>query len=428
MLRRDPRLSLPLILLAGGALLASGCGTDAGPTAEDTLENQGAPPADAVGEGTDGDDAIGEGTDGAAADSGATPDEEDCPIPYLERRDDLIEEGETHFAALYKITAGGENAEAYWSYAGDRLVLQRKEKRDEEHCDRIYVTDSATGELQLVSDGRGVTTCAYFLPGDRSVVYASTGLEHTICPGMPIVPEGIGRGYMWALHPEYDIFARDLETGERIRLTETEGYDAEATVSPAGDRMVFTSTRSGDIELWTSDLDGSNLVQVTDVLGYDGGAFFSHGADRLVFRSTEFSDDEAERESEVADYRRLLDAHLVKPSRMEIYVCATDGSERQKITDLGGANFSPYFTPDDSQILFSSNWEHPGARAPLFDLYLVPSTGGPYGAEDVERVTTYEGFDSFPMFSPDGKWLAFASNRGNEAEGVTNVFVARWKD
>lgn len=407
MLRRDHRFLFPLILAAGVAL---GCEAreSAAPTPAPTSTPTQEPAAP-----------------GAAT---AALDDEPCPVPFLARVDELIEEGEPHFAALYKITAGGENAEAYWAFDGDRLVLQRKEFREDDYCDRIYVTKPGESGLELVSDGRGVTTCAYFLPGDTSVLYASTTLEHIACPGKPIAPAGVARGYMWALHPEFDIFARDLITGERLQLTDAVGYDAEATVSPAGDRMVFTSTRSGDVELWTANLDGSDLLQVTDAFGYDGGAFYSHGADRLVFRTTEFSSDADVRAAEQDEYRRLLDVNLVKPSRMEIYVCSTDGTDRQKITELGGANFAPYFTPDDSHILFSSNHENPAARGPFFDLFLVPSSGGPHGPEAVEKVTTYEGFDSFPMFSPDGKWLAFSSNRGNEAEGVTNVFVARWRD
>jgi len=359
------------------------------------------------------------GADDASAAASDAP-----PFATLARVDELIEPDERHFAALYQVTRGGENAEAYWSFAGDRLVLQRRETREATDCDRIYVTN-ADGTLDQVSDGRGTTTCAVFMPGDQAVLYASTTRDHETCPGMPVAPAGVARGYMWALHPQYEVYVHDLATDTARAITDALGYDAEATVSPVGDRIVFTSTRSGDVELWTANLDGSGLVQVTNELGYDGGAFFSHDGQRLVFRSTEFSTED--REAEVDEYQRLLAANLVKPSRMELYVCNVDGTGRQKLTQLGGANFAPYFTPDDAHVLFASNFKAP-TPGPFFDIYRAPSTGGPHGPDDVERITTYSGFDSFPMFSPDGKWLAFSSNRGGSTEGETNVFVARWRD
>jgi len=371
-------------------------------------------------------------TDGAStgAGTGATDEvaaapSEAPPFGFLARVDALIEPNEAHFTELYQITRNGENAEAYWNSTSDRLVLQRRETRESSDCDRIYLT-GADGTLTQISDGRGVTTCAYFMPGDTSVIYASTGAVHTLCPGMPTAPAGVARGYMWALHPEYELYVHDLATNTARALTNSVGYDAEATLSPLGDRIVFTSTRSGDVELWTCAIDGTDPVQVTNEVGYDGGAFFSHDGARLVFRSTEFLADS--READIDEYQRLLAANLVKPSRMELYVCNADGSGRQKLTQLGGANFAPFFTPDDSHVVFASNFENAAARGPFFDLFMVPVGGGPHGADDVKRITTYSGFDSFPMFSPDGKWLAFSSNRGGATEGETNVFVARWKD
>jgi len=344
----------------------------------------------------------------------------ECPILGAVEADHLIQPGEEHFARLYQLTWGGENAEAYWSFAGDRLVLQRRQPDEGVDCDRIYVTEG--GELQQVSTDNGVTTCSYWLPGDSKVLFASTHAEHDVCPP----PPDRSRGYVWALHPEYDVWVRDLRTDSLTPLVTGPGYDAEATVSPTGDRIVFTSTRSGDIELWTCALDGSDLFQVTDTPGYDGGAFFSHDGEHLVFRTTEFTPGrEAE---ELADYRSLLATNLVRPSAMEIYVQGADGENRRQVTRLGGANFAPFFTPDDSKIIFSSN--HHDTRTPAldFDLFLVDLESG-----DVEPVTRYdEGrgkqFDSFPMFSPNGRGLAFSSTRGAGAPGETNVFVALWKD
>ncbi len=341
------------------------------------------------------------------------PREEVCPVPGGERVDDLIQDGERHFARLWKITAGGENAEGYWSFAGDRLVFQRTDPEHGVDCDRIYVT-APGGTPRQISNGRGITTCAFFLPGDDRVLYATTQAHHDLCPPKP----GREEGYVWAIHPQYDIVVRDLRNGSERTIIGDWGYDAEATLSPKGDRVVYTSTASGDLELWTCDFDGSNRLQVTDQPGYDGGAFFSHDAEWLVFRSTSF--DPADYEAAVGEYERLLARWLVRPSDMEIMLVRPDGTDRRQVTQLGGANWAPYFFPDDSRILFCTN-HHGSPRE--FDLFAIDVDGS-----RLERITTYEGFDSFPMFSPDGRWLAFASNRGGETPGETNLFVAEWRD
>jgi len=344
-----------------------------------------------------------------------TDETEACPIPGARPADDLIEDAEKHFARLWMLTDGGENAEAYWSFSGDRLVFQRRNQALGIECDRIFVLERAFESFVPVSDGTGVTTCSYFLPGDERIVYASTRAAMASCPP----PPDFSQGYVWPIHAGFDLWTRDLASGELARLTDEPGYDAEATVSPRGDRMVFTSTRSGDLELWTCGLDGSDPVQVTDALGYDGGAFFSHDGTKLVFRATSFTP--GKEADEHADYRRLLGQGLVRPSKMEIFVIDADGRNRRQVTELGGASFAPFFFPDDRRILFASN--HHEQRARNFDLFAVGTDG-----EGLERVTTYSGFDSFPMFSPDGRYLVFASNRGGSAEGDTNVFVALWKD
>ncbi len=343
-----------------------------------------------------------------------------CPISGGRLADDLIQPGEVHFKHLWQLTDGGENAEAYWSFGGDRLVLQSRRPKEGVQCDRIYVTeDDAT--TRQVSNGRGVTTCSYFLPGDESVLFASTHSGHETCPE----PPDRSQGYVWQIHSEYEIYTRDLASGEVRTLISGLGYDAEATISPTGDRMVFTSTRSGDIELWTCNVDGSDMRQVTDEPGYDGGAFFSHDGKQLVWRSTRFSDDN--RAEEIAEYRALLERDLVRPSRMEIVVGKADGSERRQVTDLGNANFAPFFFPDDQRIIFSSNHHDTHRPAMNFDLFSIRPDG-----TDLQQVTFFDGergkqFDSFPMFSPDGRFLAFSSNRGTGEAGETNVFIAEWQ-
>lgn len=332
--------------------------------------------------------------------------------------DALIEPDESHFAHLWKLTSGVENAaEGYWSFAGDRLSYQATP--DGERCDQIYVTaeaGSGSPSPTRISNGRGVTTCSHFLPGDREVLYASTHAFQADCPPRT----DMSQGYVWPVHPEYDIYVHDLASGRERALTSEWGYDAEATVSPQADRIVFTSSRSGDLELWTCDPGGGHLTQVTHTLGYDGGAFFSHDGSWLVFRATVFTPGKEAAES--ATYEQLLSEWKVRPQAMDIMLIRPDGSERRRVTNLGQASFAPYFFPDDKRIIFASNHHDKRKPAREFDLFAVDVDG-----QSLEQITTYEGFDSFPMFSPDGRWLVFASNRGGSKPGETNLFVAEWR-
>lgn len=337
------------------------------------------------------------------------------PIAAAAPADGLIESGETHFAHLWRLTSHVDNAaEGYWSFGGDRLCYQAMPNGVA--CDRIFVTDLAGAAPQQISNGFGVTTCSYFLPGDRALIYASTHAHEVDCPPRP----DMSQGYVWPVHPEYDIYVHDLATGRERAWTSVYGYDAEATVSPLGDRVVFTSTRSGDLELWTADLDGRHLVQVTNTPGYDGGAFFSHDGQWLVFRATAFTPGKEEAETQA--YFELLRAWKVRPTAMEIMLIRPDGSDRRRVTNLGKASFAPYFFPGDRRIIFASNYLDTSKSGRGFDLFAIDVDG-----KNLERITTYELFDSFPMFSPDGRWLAFASNRGGSQPHETNLFIAQWR-
>lgn len=342
-----------------------------------------------------------------------------CPIEGARPADDLIQPGEVHFEHLWQVTHGGENAEAYWSFDGTRLCLQARDPSRGWECDRICVTDQ-DGRLDQLSDGRGVTTCSYFLPDGKSVLFASTQEEKATCPGRPDHSEG----YVWQIHPEYEIYLHEFGVGERL-LIGGPGYDAEATVSPRGDRLVFTSTRSGDLELWTANLDGTDQRQVTDSPGYDGGAFFSNDGRRLVFRATAFTP--GQEEAEQAAYFDLLRRDLVRPSNMELWLVDADGQHREQLTALGKANFAPSFFPDDKKVIFSSNHHDENRPALDFELFSIDLE-----TRALERVTFCDegrgkSFDGFPLFSPDGKWLAFSSNRGAGPAGETNVFIAKWR-
>lgn len=334
--------------------------------------------------------------------------------------DSLKYEGEKHLTNLRQLTYGGDNAEAYWAFGGDQLVYQTTQPAAGIPCDRIWImpldpqgsADGHRGPYQ-VSNGLGRTTCPYFLPGDTTVVFASTHAADTACPAVPERgPEG---RYVWPIYDTYDMYIHNLSTGEMNAIAASDAYDAEATVSPRGDRMVFTSTRDGDLDLYTCNLDGSEVHRITDALGYDGGAFFSPDGEWLVWRASRPSTPE-----DIENYKGLLAEGLVEPTAMELFVAKADGSEMRQVTDLGGANWAPFFHPDGKRILFSSN--HATGRFP-FNIYMIDVDGS-----NLTQITFDEAFDSFPMFSPDGRHLAFSSNRNNGRTRNTNLFVADWVD
>lgn len=332
--------------------------------------------------------------------------------------DTLIQEGEKHFKNLRMLTDGGDNAEAYWSFDDSKLVFQANNPDWDLECDQIYYFDWRNDDLmkevpKMVSTGKGRTTCSYFMPGDTTIVYASTHLADSLCPPVPERNDG---KYVWPIYESFDIFVADLDGNIVAQLTDEPGYDAEATVSPKGDKIVFTSMRSGDLELYTCDIDGSNVKQITDELGYDGGAFFSPDGSQLIFRSSRPTTEE-----EIKEYKDLLAEGLVQPTNMELYICNADGSDMRQLTDLGQANWCPFFHPSGEKVIFASN--HTSKRGFPFNLYMINIDG-----TGLKQVTYDDTFDAFPVFSNDGKHLVFSSNRNNGGTRETNLFLAEWVD
>ncbi|MCC6621939.1 MAG: M20/M25/M40 family metallo-hydrolase [Deltaproteobacteria bacterium] len=321
---------------------------------------------------------------------------------------------EPRLADLRQLTFGGENAEAYWSFAGDELVMQARV--GEAQCDRIYrlpLTGAGPDGKALVpvSSGLGATTCSYFMKGDGRVVYASTHLGGDACPPKP----DHSQGYVWALYDSYDIFSANKDGSDVVRLTDTPGYDAEATVCGVDGSIVFTSVRDGDIDLYRMNADGTDVRRLTSLPGYDGGAFFDRDCTRILWRASR-----PRTPKDLDDFKGLLAKGLVRPSKLELYVANADGSDPVQITYLDAASFAPYWHPSGTRVLFSSNAFDPKGRE--FDLWAIDVDG-----TDLERVTSTPGFDGFPMFSPDGATLAFASNRATApGQRDTNVFLARW--
>jgi Tol biopolymer transport system component len=309
---------------------------------------------------------------------------------------------------IHELTFGGQNAEAYWSPDGTQLIFQST--RGDLKCDQIFVMNADGSDQHMVSTGKGRTTCGYFLPDGKHVLYASTHLAGDACPP----PADRSKGYLWAIYPGYDIFEGNDDGGALKRLTQASGYDAEATVNWRTKKIIYTSLSSGDLDLWTMNLDGSHKKQITTSFGYDGGAVFSRDGTKIAWRANHPQNANAKKV-----YTDLLRANLTSPMKMELFVADANGNNARQITNFNCASFAPTFTPDGNQILFSSNRHDCDGRK--FELYLVNLDG-----TNLRQVTNFGGFTSFPEFSPDGRKLAFVSDWKAPERYEFNVFTAEW--
>lgn len=339
-----------------------------------------------------------------------------APEQSAKVNDGLGYPGEKHLRNIRQLTFGGQNAEAYFSHDDKYLIFQHQ--GGEVPCDQIYTipVDTPVGRAarpKLVSTGKGRTTCSYFFPSGDRILFSST---HAASPDCPPKPD-YSKGYVWPIYDTYDIYTAKTDGSDLKRLTNSPGYDAEATISRDGKKIVFTSMRHGDLDIYTMDADGSHVKQLTHELGYDGGPFWSYDGKKIVYRA-----EHPKTPEQIADYKQLLSKGLIRPGNLEIWVMDADGSHKHQITHNGAANFAPYFFPDGKRIIFASNASDPkSGRA--FDLYMINIDG-----TGEERVTFYPDFDSFPMFSSDGKRLVWASNRNGKEPHETNIFIADWVD
>jgi TolB protein len=320
---------------------------------------------------------------------------------------DLALPQEKHLRNVRQLTFGGENAEAYFSSDGKKLIFQST--RDGHECDQIYTMNIDGSDVKMVSTGDGRTTCSYFFPGDKRILYSSTHLGGKQCPPRP----DFSQGYVWAVYDTFDIFTAKPDGSDLQQLTKARGYDAETTISRDG-KLAFTSKRDGDLDIYTMDRNGKNVKRLTNELGYDGGPFWSYDGKQIVYRAYH-----PQTEKEKADYIALLKQNLIRPTTLEIMLMNADGSNKRQVTHLNKASFAPYFFPDGRRIIFASNYADPKGRD--FDLYKINVDG-----TGLERITYNDTFDGFPMFSPDGKKLVFASNRNDKVKGDTNIFIADW--
>lgn len=334
--------------------------------------------------------------------------------------DTLQFEGEKHFKNLRQLTFGGDNAEAYWSYDSKRITFQRTAPKEGIECDQIFIGQLPTTEKEsftykLVSGNKGRTTCSYFLPDGKHMIFASTFKGSETCP--PSVDRAkYGNKYIWPLYNTYDIFMADTSGKIIKQLTLAKGYDAEATLSYDGKKMIYCSDKDGDLDLYVMDLVSGKEKKITNTLGYDGGAWFSPDGKKIVWRASRPSTD-----VEIKEYKELLAEGMVAPTHMEVFIANADGTDAKQITNLGQANWAPNFTPDGKHIIFCSNHEY--KRGFPFNMYLMDLEGN-----HIEKISRDKGFDAFPMFSFDGKKIMFSSNRNNKGTRDTNLFVADWVD
>jgi len=339
-------------------------------------------------------------------------------VAAFSQQDSILFAGERHFKNVIQLTNGGDNAEAYWSYDSKRITFQRSNTKEGVNCDQIFMgvvpTNNSTAfTYKSISGGKGRTTCSYFMPDGKHIIYASTIGGGMDCPP-PVDRAKYGNKYIWPLYNTYDIYMADT-TGKIVKqLTNAKGYDAEATLSYDGKKMIYCSDKDGDLELYVMDIASGKEKRITHTLGYDGGAWFSPDGKKIVWRASRPSTPE-----EVEEYTSLLKEGMVAPTKMEVWIANADGTDAKQITHLGQANWAPNFTPDGKHIIFCSNHEY--KRGFPFNMYLIDLEGN-----HLEKISRDKGFDAFPMFSFDGKKIIFASNRNNGGSRDTNLFVADW--
>ncbi len=325
---------------------------------------------------------------------------------------------EKHFKNIRQLTFGGDNAEAYFSYDGKWLIFQKTNPKEGIPCDQMYIAKVPTtpGEPfvpKLVSTGKGRTTCGFFMKDGKHIIYASTHLAADTCPPVPDRKK-YGNKYIWPLYSSYDIFMADLNGKIVKQLTHSKGYDAEATLSPDGKKMIYTSTKDGDIDLYIMDLKTGKEKRITNLLGYDGGAWFSPDGKKIIWRASR-----PKTEADIKEYKDFLAENLVAPTNMEVWVANADGSNAHQVSNFGQANWAPAYMPDSKHIIFASNHEY--KRGFPFNLYTMNEDG-----TNLTKISRDKGFDAFPMFSPDGKKIVFCSNRNNGGTHDTNIFIADW--
>ncbi len=323
--------------------------------------------------------------------------------------------GENYFFNdVRQLTDSGENSEAYWSFDGRWLSFQHKDPQS--NCYQIYKMKNDGKEAMKLSGESGYATCSFFFPNDRRIFFSSTRAYDSTCPP----PPHLNSDFAWYLSPDYQFYSVKPDANDLIPIEPggPRAYNAEARACHDGS-VIFTSDRKGDLDLYHAKMDSFGLFTeihaITHTLGYDGGASFSPDCSKIAWRASR-----PRKGKELANYKSLLAKHWIKPETLEIWIANSDGTHAHQVTQLDAVSSTPTFTPDGSQLLFSSNLKD--VRKNEFNLYLINSNG-----TDLRTITTSQGIESFPMFSPDGKYLTWTSNRNSlEHSSKTHIFIAEW--
>lgn len=322
---------------------------------------------------------------------------------------------EAHLKNVTQLTFDGDNGEAYFSFDGKKLIFQSS--RGNQACDKIWTMLTDGSDKRQVSPERGAHTCSFFFPGGERIVYSSTRHLEGDCPPRPAPPPG--QSYVWPLFP-YDIYVASADGSNPVRITDNPKYDAEPVVSADGKRIVFGSQREGDFDIYVMNADGSNVTRLTERVGYDGGPWFSPDGTKVVWRA--WYPETAEDKSQ---WVACMAGDYIIPFPLDIWVMDSDGSNKRRLTSNGATNWAPSWHPDGRRIIFSSNmddWREDLKKfGHNFELYLISIDG-----TGLERLTYNDVFDSFPMFSPDGRKVVFGSNRNPEKPRATDIYIADW--
>jgi len=331
--------------------------------------------------------------------------------------DTILYPEEKHLKNVQQLTFGGDNAEAYFSFDSKWIIFQRTNPKEGIMCDEMFIgkvpKPGEKFEYKRISSGKGRTTCGSITKDGKHVIYASTHLGADTCPPVPDRAK-YGNKYIWPLYDSYDIFMADMNGRIIKQLTHAKGYDAEATLSPDGKKMIYTSNKDGDIDLYIMDLATGKEKRMTNALGYDGGAWFSPNGKKIIWRASR-----PKTEVDVKEYKDLLSENLVAPTNMEVFIANVDGTNVKQVTHYGQANWAPAYFSDSKRIIFASN--HKYKRGFPFDLYMINEDGS-----NLSQITHSNIFDAFPMFSPNGKKIIWCSNRNNGGTRDTNIFIADW--